>query len=93
MDRGGIMQSTWHRQVLFVWVGVRFAAHTTLGLRLLCRSGMIVWVRMYTPEKEGELTCFSMMRFDGRQATSKLLLSYHSRLQVDQACLSMIAVI
>lgn len=35
-------------------VGVRFAAHTTLGLRLLCRSGMIVWVRMYTPEKEGE---------------------------------------
>lgn len=49
------MQSTWHRQVLlFVWVGVCFAAHTTLGLRLLCRSGMRVWVRMYTPEKEGQ---------------------------------------
>lgn len=45
-------------------------------------------------ERRGELTCFSsMMRFDGRQATSKLLLSYHSRSQVDQACLSMIAVI
>lgn len=49
------MQSTWHGQVLlFVWVGVCFVSHTTRGLRLVCRSGIRVWVRMYTPEKEGE---------------------------------------
>lgn len=55
VDRGGIMQATWHDQVLlFVWVGVCFVSHTTRGLRLLCRSGIRVRVRMYTPEREGE---------------------------------------
>lgn len=69
------MRSTWHgRALLFVCVcQCAFAAHTTLGLRLFCRSGMRVWVRMYTPEEAGEEA-----EEEGKITYGSLLLLLHS---------------